>query len=228
MSATLKKNNNINATQVETFLSKNPDFFQHHLHLLEEISIPHPSGKAVSLISKQLEVLRNKHSKLEQQLASLISIARVNDTVAKHLHQLTLAMLDVHTLEDLLANLEQVLQNNFLIDFVAVRILQENNASSISNLFLKPDDKDMNNFLEIIASNKPKCGKTTPSQSKFLFGSNCLQVKSSAIIPMSFTKIDAVLAIGSRQKDRFHQSMGHMFLQQISEIVGTRLLALLP
>ena len=44
---------------------------------------------------------------------------------------------------------------------------------------------------------------------------------------MSFTKLDGVLAIGSRNVDRFQQSMGHLFLIQMSEIIGTRFIALL-
>jgi len=52
-------------------------------------------------------------------------------------------------------------------------------------------------------------------------------VKSCAIIPMTFTELDGILAIGSRQEDRFHYSMGNLFLTQMSEIIGTRLIALL-
>ncbi len=215
------------AEQVETYLQANPEYFHQHIDLLEKMSIPHPSGNAVSLISKQLELFRNKHVELEQQLTSLIDIARENDTVASHMHQLTLAMLDAHTLEDLLANLERVLFDCFLIDVVAVRIVQENNDSPISNLFLSPDSKGIDDFLQIISQNQPKCGQATLSQARLLFGEEALQVKSCAIIPMAFTELEGVLAIGSRQKDRFHRNMGHLFLTQMSEIVGTRLISLL-
>ncbi len=60
----------ITSAQVEEYLRKNPEFFNEHLNLLEEMTIPHPSGNAVSLISKQLEIYRGKHQELERQLAS--------------------------------------------------------------------------------------------------------------------------------------------------------------
>ena len=88
----------ISSEQVETYLRQHPEFFQQHIHLLETMSIPHPSGEAVSLISKQLEIFRNKHIELEGQLTSLIDIARENDAVANHMHQWTRAMLDAQTL----------------------------------------------------------------------------------------------------------------------------------
>ena len=217
----------ISSEQVETYLRQHPEFFQQHIHLLETMSIPHPSGEAVSLISKQLEIFRNKHIELEGQLTSLIDIARENDAVANHMHQLTLAMLDAHTLEDLLANLERVLYDCFLIDFAAVRILQDNDESPISNIFISADDKSIDDFLQIIILNQPKCGRPTLTQARLLFGDDAMQVKSSAIIPLAFTELEGVLAIGSRQEDRFHPTMGHMFLTQMSEIVGTRLISLL-
>jgi len=44
---------------------------------------------------------------------------------------------------------------------------------------------------------------------------------------MSFTEIEGLLAIGSRDDSRFHYSMGHLFLTQMSEIIGTRFASLL-
>lgn len=213
--------------QVKDFLQNNPEFFHDHVDLLETMSIPHPSGNAVSLISKQLEIFRNKHTELEGQLVSLIDIARENDTAAGHMHQLTLAMLDAQTLEDLLANLERVLFDCFMTDFVAVRILHENPDSPISNLFINPEDPAIDDFLQIVARSQPKCGRPTLAQARLLFGDQALQIKSCAIIPLAFTELEGILAIGSRQEDRFHATMGHMFLNQMSEIVGTRLISLL-
>jgi uncharacterized protein YigA (DUF484 family) len=64
-------------------------------------------------------------------------------------------------------------------------------------------------------------------QAKVLFGDAALEVKSCAIIPMNFTELDGILAIGSREEDRFQYSMGNLFLTQMSEIIGTRLISLL-
>jgi uncharacterized protein YigA (DUF484 family) len=50
---------------------------------------------------------------------------------------------------------------------------------------------------------------------------------SYAIIPMLYTDLEGFLAVGSRNENRFHYSMGSLFLTQISELLGTRLISLL-
>ena len=215
------------ASQVEDYLLRHPDFFHEHLNLLEQMSIPHPSGTAISLISKQLELFRTKHHEMENQLNALIEIARDNDTSFIRMHKLTLALLEASTLKQALANLDVVLADYFLTDFVAVRVIKQCPESAIANLFIEPGSENLQPFLKELASNQPKCGRPTLAQAKVLFGDAALEVKSCAIIPMNFTELDGILAIGSREKSRFHHSMGNLFLTQMSEIIGTRLISLL-
>jgi len=222
-----EQNSEPSASQVEDYLQQHPDFFHEHLNLLEQMSIPHPSGIAISLISKQLELFRIKHHELENQLNALVEIARDNDTSFIRMHKLTLALLEASTLEQAIANLDVVLADYFLTDFVAVRIIKQCPDSAIANLFIEPGSENLQPFLKELASNQPKCGRPTLAQAKVLFGDSAVEVKSCAIIPMTFTELDGILAIGSREKGRFHYSMGNLFLTQMSEIIGTRLISLL-
>ena len=219
---------NLTATDVEDYLREHPEFFNEHLHLLEHMRIPHPtSGNAVSLISRQLEIFRAKHQELESQLTELIEIARENDTSYVRMHKLTLALLDAKTVEEAVANLETVLAEYFLTDFVAVRIIKNVPDAAISNLYIQPNSENLKPFNKELSSNQPTCGKPTLTQAKILFGDAALQVQSYAIMPMMFTELEGFLAIGSREDGRFHFSMGSLFLTQMSEIVGTRLITLL-
>jgi len=125
------------------------------------------------------------------------------------------------------ANLETVLSEYFLTDFVAIRIIKPSPDTAISNLYIAPDSGDLKPFSKELASNQPTCGKPTLTQAKILFGDSSLEVQSYAILPMLFTEMEGFLAVGSREDGRFHHSMGSLFLTQMSEIVGTRLIALL-
>jgi uncharacterized protein len=218
---------NLTSTQVEQYLREHPEFFNEHLHLLEQMRIPHPSGNAVSLISKQLEIFRGRHQELESQLTELIEIARENDTSYVRMHKLTLALLDSKTIEEAVGNLETVLSEYFLTDFVAIRIIKSKPDAAISNLYIEPDSEDLKPFGKELSSNQPTCGRPTLTQAKVLFGDAALDVRSYAIMPMMFTEMEGFLAVGSREEARFHFSMGSLFLTQMSEIVGTRLIALL-
>jgi uncharacterized protein YigA (DUF484 family) len=217
----------LTSAQVEDYLRQHPEFFHEHLNLLEHMSIPHPSGNAISLISKQLELFRSRHHDMENQLTELIDIARDNDTSVNRMHKLTLALLDATTLEEAVANLNVVLSEYFLIDFVAVRIIKHHPDNTMTNLFIEPDSKDLEPFVNELANNRPKCGRPTITQARVLFGDLAFEVKSCAIIPMAFTELDGILAIGSREEGRFHYNMGNLFLNQMSEIIGTRLITLL-
>ena len=191
------------------------------------MSIPHPSGTAISLILKQLELFRSKHQEMENQLNALIEIARDNDTSFIRMHKLTLALLEASTLEQAITNLDRVLADYFLTDFVAVRIIKQCTDMAMAHLFIEPGSENLQPFLKELVGNQPKCGRPTLAQAKVLFGDAAAEVKSCAIIPMTFTELDGILAIGSRKEDRFHHSMGNLFLTQMSEIIGTRLIALL-
>ncbi|SMG62116.1 protein containing DUF484 [methanotrophic bacterial endosymbiont of Bathymodiolus sp.] len=220
--------NDLSTIAVEAYLKQHPEFFHKHLDLLEHISIPHPSGNAVSLISKQLELFRNRHHEMETQLNGLIEIARDNDNSANKMHELTLAVLEADTLEIAIENLNVVLAECFLTDFFTVRILSaDKQNTALEDLFVDPENEELSHFVTELHSNQATIGRPTLAQARFLFGGNALEVKSCVIIPMAYTEIEGLVAIGSREEDRFHYSMGHLFLTQISEIIGTRFTALL-
>lgn len=213
--------------QVVDYLSNHPDFFQEHLELLEKMHIPHPSGNAISLVAKQLELFRSRHQEQENQLNALVAIARENDAAFSRMHELTLAMLEANSLQDAVANLRVVLAECFFTDFVAIKIVNSDRSMPSDDIFVMPDDVNLKHFAQEMAKNEPKCGRPTLAQARFLFAENAVDVRSCAIIPMAFTQLDGLLAIGSRDELRFHYSMGSLFLIQMSEIIGTRLISLL-
>ncbi len=217
----------LTAEQVSSYLREHPDFFHDHEGLLEHLHIPHPSGKAVSLISRQLEIFRNKHQELEKQLATLIEIARENDSAFNRMHELTLAMLETRSLDEVMSNLEAVLSDCFNTDFVAIKIIRPEAEAGKHQLFVDENSAELKHFHAILSRNQPQCGHITLAQARFLFPQQAEEVKSCAIIPMAYTQLEGVLAIGSQDEERFHASMGHLFLTQMSEIIGTRLITLL-
>lgn len=216
-------------TDVVDYLHQHPEFFQQHLELLAAMHIPHPSGNAVSLISKQLEIFRAKHHELENQLIALIDIARENDSSFHRLHKLTLTLLKATTLEQVILNLRQALSEFFLSDLIAIRLIQEPTAfPALADLFVFPDDDRLALFVKELDGCQPFCGVPTEAQATFLFGEQASLVKSCAIIPMVYPRIRAILAIGSRDEFGFQPDMGNIFLMQISEIAATRLISLRP
>lgn len=219
---------NLNAQHVVCYLQQNPEFFNDYPELLETLTITHPaSGNVVSLVAKQLEVFKNKQSKLETQLSSLFEIARDNDICASRMHQLTLALLNSASLEAATTHLKQALTVYFLADFVALKIMHENSNTALNDFFIAPGHENWLCLTPELIHKKPRCGRLNVKQNKFLFAKSAAQVKSCAIIPILRPDLTALLVIGSRDENRFHYSLGNLFLTQLCEIVGTRLATLL-
>lgn len=217
----------ISANDVANYLQQHPDFFHDHVDLLEQLSVPHPSGAAVSLVTKQLELLRNKHREQEERLTELIEMARNNDLSCSRLHQLTLALLNAATLAEVMSALETVLKNNLDTDFVEIRLIRACPNPAWSQWFIAPYGEESKVFMRELGSGQIKCARPTLAQAKVLFGDLALEVNSCAIIPMKLDEAEGILAIASRETGRFHYSRGQSFLHQLGELVSARLVSLL-
>ena len=218
----------ITADDVADYLQKHQDFFHDHLDLLEHLSIPHPSGVAVSLIAKQLEILRNKHRVQEQQLTELINIAKSNELTLSRLHQLTLALLEVNTFPETFTTLDHLLGEYFDCDFIELRLIRPCPIDKLAHWFISPDSEDVKAFMKELGCRQPKCARPTLVQARILFADAALEVNSCALVPLNLADdSQGILAIASREAGRFHYSMGQLFLNQIGEILSARLWSLL-
>jgi uncharacterized protein YigA (DUF484 family) len=64
---------------IRDFLVEHPDYLQKNPELLSLLQIPHASGAAVSLVERQVSVLRERNVDLRHRLRDLGAIARDND-----------------------------------------------------------------------------------------------------------------------------------------------------
>jgi uncharacterized protein YigA (DUF484 family) len=107
------------------FLTINPEFFVKNQDVLPRLRIPHESGKAVSLIEKQVSVLRSKCGTLENSLRDLISVARENENLHQRLHVLLQDIVSAPSLEDIVALTRNSLRENFNADEVHILLVAD-------------------------------------------------------------------------------------------------------
>jgi len=211
---------------VAGYLRQHPDFFEDHLDLLEMLKVPHPSGEAVSLTTRQLDLLRARNGKLQQQLNDILQIARDNDMLSRRLHQLTLTLLNATSIDDALAGLRWSLHECFEADHVVVRLLEPSVETAIGDLVVH--DESTERYIEgLLNMGVPECGLTSIDQAQMLFGGDADRVESHALVPLSHAGLRGLLVIGSCDPHRFDAGMGHLFLTQMGEIVAARLVNLL-
>src|SRR5688572_13858454 len=150
--------------RIERYLTLNPDFFERHQALLARMRLPHMrTGSTVSLVERQVEVLRDQKTDADRRLAEFIAVARANDQLAERIHRFTRRMLRAPTALAALGALEASLREDFDA-FHSVLVLTAP-VASLGNAALEPflrrlpaDDSHMRSFEALLDTGKPRCG----------------------------------------------------------------------
>ncbi len=206
------------AADVTAYLRDHPDFFEQHLDLLACLKLPHPSGQAISLVERQIDLLRQQNRSLENKLMELVSIARDNQRVTDHLHTLAKELVEAHSLSDVVGVTQDVLREQFGMDFVSLYFFTD--ISDDAELVID-DNQRTAHFADFMQQGRPLCGRLSEGQTHKLFGSNAAQVASSAMVPLCHTRDLGVLGLGSVDGERFQPGMGVFFLEQLGALLSS-------
>src|SRR6185437_7534849 len=211
---------------IAAYLQHHPEFFERHQALLARLRLPHVrGGSTISLVERQIEVLREKHAALEGKLADLVRVARGNDVIAEKLHRFTRRLLAARSRTESIEAIETSLREDFDA-FHGVLVLIGEQADATPQRFLRTiraDDPNLKSFETLFASGKPRCGQARDSQREFLFGSDANDIGSIALVPLGERGSVGLLAIGSTDRDRFHPGMSTEFLARMGDLIADSL-----
>lgn len=215
----------ISEKDVAQYLRQHPDFFENNTALLTELSIPHLAGGAISLVERQVQVLRKQNKKLARQLEELIKIARENDKLGKQVFHLTLALMSARDLGRMFALLRESLRRDFNVDVMALRLMASPKQHEYANR-AEFCDADQLRFLfeKCLKEGRPLCGRVQGEQKQYLFGDDAERVKSLVLLPLNDGASFGLLALGSEDEVRFQPGMGTLYLSQMSAIISKTLL----
>lgn len=104
----------LEAEAVAAWLQQHPDFFAEHDELLTAMRIPHQRGDTVSLVERQLKLLRERNIEMRHRLSQLMDVARDNDRLFEKTRRLILALMDATSLEEIVIAVEDSLRQEFL------------------------------------------------------------------------------------------------------------------
>ncbi|MDJ0957198.1 MAG: DUF484 family protein, partial [Arenicellales bacterium] len=157
------------AESVIAYLRAHRNFFLEHPELLAELDIPHDEGEgSISLIEKQVSVLRERNEAEQQQLYSLVKTARDNERVAERLHRIAVEVLGFENLDDILDSVSQLIKDLFNVEFVSFRI-----TNGIGN---RPEMADARSpafadlYHRVVAGHSVCDNNLAPASKSFLFG----------------------------------------------------------
>lgn len=207
------------------FLAANPEFFERNAKVLARLRIPHEAGGTVSLVERQVSMLRQKEVKLERQLKELIRVARDNDALAARIHELCLHLLAAGGLNDTVAAIEEAMRSGFAADQAVLVVFgnPDNFDDVTAGRFfrvLQREDEALGPFTTFLDGSGPRCGQIRDAQRNFLFKGDAGDIGSAALVPLGEKASIGFLAIGSVDAKRFHPGMSIDFLTRLGELIS--------
>lgn len=105
------------------YLLQHPHFFERHAQVLAKVQLTSPhSGRAVSLLERQAEILREKIRTQELTLGELIHYGKVNTDINTRLHEWLLPLLREPNPAELPRLMTQAMEKVFLVPQVTLRV----------------------------------------------------------------------------------------------------------
>lgn len=213
--------------QVVAYLKDHPKLLTDHPQLLESLELAHSSGSAVSLIERQVELLRGKNARLEARLERLIDTARENESRAENVLRLARTLIRAPSLANIVVGLRGSMREDFDIDEVFVGLngtaYKRHDIDGI--VPVEPGGAIARAYDNFIRTRLIECGPISEERAKLLFPRAEKPVLSAAVVPLEKEKNLGMIALGSRDAERFQPRQGKLFLEITAELVAAAIRA---
>ncbi|MDP2245221.1 DUF484 family protein [Pseudomonas sp.] len=208
----------LDAAAIADYLRRHPAFFVEHDELLAELRIPHQRGDTISLVERQMTLLRERNIEMRHRLSQLMDVARDNDRLFDKTRRLVLDLLDASSLEEVVSTVEDSLRHKFQVPFVSLILFNDTPLAVGRSVSSAEAHQAIGGLL---AGGKTICGVLRENELSFLFGENeAGQIGSAAVVALSHQGLHGVLAIGSSDPQHYKSSLGTLFLGYIAEVLA--------
>lgn len=214
--------------QIEAYLREHPDFFEQHHELLAEISLPHESGSAVSLVERQVAILRERNMDMRHRLSKLLDNARDNDKLFDKTKRLVLSLLEGQDMGDIIDALHYSFDKDFNIHYTSVILFGNADKIPSSQARILSIAEAREHVGTLLKNSRAVCGTLGAKEMQFIFGEHASEIGSVATVPLLHGSVFGLLSIGNRDPHYYRSSMGTLFLSYIAEVLNRLLPKYLP
>lgn len=208
----------LDEAQIANYLAEHPNFFERHADVLRDLRLQHPSGRAVSLIEKQVSALRERNTELRHRLNQLLDNARQNDRLFDRSKRLVLALLECNELGDIVDALYYSFDKEFNIPYTRLILFRRPNTSC--NVRVVGED-DAHLYLgRHLKASRAVGGGLSKEEVGFLFERDQGKIGSAAMVPLYYNELLGVLAVGHEDPKHYQAGMGTLFLTHIGEVLN--------
>jgi len=212
--------------QVVRFLRENPDFLERYPQLLSVIRAPErqfedadeAGGEVVDLQGAMLSRMRSELAQREEQSSELIDASRANLQSQNRVHAAVIAILSARSLDHMIEILTIDLAGLLNVDAVALCLeggmVTPTSAQGVRVVPVGTIDK-------ILDVSRTVSLRENVEGDRRIYGEAAGLVRSEAMLRLSVREDApcALLAMGSREPDRFHKGQGSELLTFLARIL---------
>ncbi|MAD57767.1 MAG: hypothetical protein CMK44_04240 [Porticoccus sp.] len=214
----------LTSDNIKEYLENNPNFFEKNPDTLSNLMIPHPTGGAISLVERQVLMLREENQKLLNCIKRLQITAENNVGLFEKTSRLLASLVIAGDLKSLINTLSDRLNNDFKIEFHRLIMFDKYKFEPNIHTKVSSIDKAKQNISSIMMADGPCSGISIKAELDFLFDSDGQKVKSAAASKLFNNSIFGILAIGNSDESYYNSEMDTIFFSHITKLLN----ALIP
>lgn len=217
---TAKQKSQTNEQLVCDYLVQNPDFFEQNPDVFEAINISHDSGKAISLVERQVILIRERNKELSGQIDQILSTAQENEVLMEKTKRLVLNLIKANDLNSLIKALNVSLKSDFSTEFFSLTLIDNGSIPSktSANIVSKNDAEE--NIAAFITAKKALCGVRSDKEIALLFGEQADNIGSIIALPLKNTDTFGFLALGHSDSEFYSDEIGTVFIDYIVDLLN--------
>lgn len=207
----------IDPALIEAYLRDHPGFFRHRPDVLAALQLPHGGEGAVSLVERQVSLLRERNIDMRKRLATVSENAEHNEQLFNGTRTLVLRLLDATDSEQIMNLFNTVMKDAFKVQLSSLLWLPTAGDVIPGARTVNAETADI--VSNLVRHGKTLCGVLRAEEMRALFGDRTGE-GSAAIAPLMLEgQLVGVLAVGNTDVEHYQAADGTLFLDYLAEVI---------
>lgn len=200
----------VTAAIVSDYLRAHPDFFDQNPDVLGDLKLAHVSDGAVSLVERQVALLRERNAELRRRLDGLVARAEQNETLLHATQEVISSLAERSSKDDIASLFCSLVKKSFNVELVAFHWCGDN-GDSPSNALAS----------HLLGNKNATSGPLRVHELKALFDEEATEGSAALARLTTRRQESAVIAVGSVDATRYGIGEGTLFLEYLADVISS-------
>ena len=200
----------VTAAIVSDYLRAHPDFFDQHPDVLGDLKLAHVSDGAVSLVERQVALLRERNAELRRRLDGLVARAEQNEALLHATQEVISSLAERSSKDDIASLFCALVKKSFSVELVAFHWCGDN-GDSPSNAVAS----------HLLGNKNATSGPLRAHELKALFDEEATEGSAALALLTTRRQESAVITVGSVDATRYGIGEGTLFLEYLADVISS-------